>query len=129
MSLVRTVALCISSLLAGGAAAEVPASLSVLCPKAAPSEIVVCADGEPPASPYRLPLPVDPVAGDRNLVAVSRERNALIEPDAGGTGSCSASGAGGWTGCQYRSFKQNVQQAAGSRDVRGRIHRDKVTRH
>ena len=100
--------------------AAIPPKLSALCPKGEPGEIVVCADPEPRKSPFRLPLPSAPVFGTRGTASVSRERNALIEPGPGGIGSCSTAGAGGWTGCSYRDFKRNVEQAAGGSDPRGR---------
>ncbi len=104
------------------AAPAVPPSLSALCPKAVPGEIVVCADGEPPKSPWRLPEPPPRAFGSRGSESVSRERNALIEPANVSSGSCSTVGPGGWTGCRYRDFKRSVEQAAGSRDPRGRLY-------
>ncbi len=92
----RTAARCICSLLmAGPAFGQIPPSLSALCPKAVPGEIVVCADADPPKSRYRLPVPVARDRGDPNTVSVSRERNALFDHDSGGIGSCGASGAAG----------------------------------
>ncbi len=129
MCWVRTVALCISSLtLAGAAAAQslpLPKpSLSALCPKARPGEIVVCADPDPPKSPYRLPLPVERDPGDPRNVSVSRERNALFDYDAGGIGSCSTSGAGGSSGCGFQRHKRWVEQRANARDPRGQVFND-----
>lgn len=100
----------------------IPPRLSALCPKGEPGEIVVCADPDPPKSPYRLPLPTLPEVGARGTASVSRERNALLEPGPGGIGSCSTAGAGGWTGCSYGDFKRNVEQAAGGSDPRGRVY-------
>lgn len=121
----RTVALCISSLLAASAAAPVaaqmPPILSALCPKPKPGEIVVCADLEPPKSPYRLPLPVPLVEGSRDTISPSRERNALFDYDFGGTGSCSTVGGGGATGCHHRNHMQGVEQRAKSKDPRGHL--------
>jgi hypothetical protein len=104
-------------------ALPVPKSLSALCPKAAkPGEIVVCADGEPTPSPYRAPFKPGPVVGDKNSISVSRERNALVEMGMdGGGGSCSASGAMGMYGCQFREHMRWVEQSANSKDKRGRI--------
>jgi hypothetical protein len=118
----RTAALCIFSLAATSASAQIPPNLSVLCPKPKPGEIVVCADEEPPPkSPYRLPLPVPLVEGSRETISPSRERNALLDYDIGGTGSCSTVGAGGWTGCKYREHMQNAEQRAMSKDGRGHL--------
>ncbi len=99
----------------------IPPKLSALCPKAKPGEIVVCADGDPPKSPYRLPLPNEPDPGDPHNVSVSRERNGLFDYDAGGNGSCSASGAGGQSGCGFQRHKRWVEQRAGANDPRGRL--------
>lgn len=117
----RTAALCISSLLAGPAAAQIPPSLSALCPKPLPGEIVVCADEEPAKSPYRLPLPVPLVEGSRETISPSRERNALLDYELGGTGSCSTVGAGGATGCHHRQHMHNAEQRAKSKDPRGHL--------
>jgi len=105
----------------GGDRPVVPPALSALCPKAGPGEIVVCADPEPPKSPYRLPLGVAPVAGDRDTVSVSAERNALFDHDAGGSGLCSSVGPGGAWGCSYRDLKRSERQRAGASDKRGWI--------
>jgi hypothetical protein len=103
-------------------AAVIPPSLSALCPKAKPGEIIVCADADPPKSPYRLPLEMPPERGSKNSISVSRERNALIEPDAGGIGSCGAAGAGGMSGCGLQAHKRWVEQRAGARSGAGRIY-------
>lgn len=107
-------------LLLAGSGAILP-QLSALCPRPRAGEIVVCADAEARRSPWRLPLPPPPVDGAAHGASVSRERNALIAPDNASSGSCSSVGPGGWTGCRYRDFKRNVEQAAGQRDARGRI--------
>lgn len=107
-------------LLAGPAAAEpIPPILSALCPKAKPGEIVVCADKDPPKSPFRLPLPTPPDRGSRNSVSVSRERNALFDYDSGSIGSCSTVGAAGSYFCGFRAHKQWVEQRAGARSGGG----------
>ena len=98
-------------------------SLSALCPKASGDEIVVCADPEPHVSPYRAPLRGGPPeAGTRAADSVSRERNALFDYDAGGSGLCSAVGPGGYTGCSFKAFKAGVEQRANARDPRGRVY-------
>ncbi|WP_372915434.1 hypothetical protein [Sandarakinorhabdus sp.] len=109
---------------AAGSAGLMPPGWSVLCPpKRRPDEIVVCADREPARSPYRAPLQVLRGFGERGTASVSAERNRLLGPDAGSLGSCSAMGAGGWTGCKYKEFIDNVNQAAGVKDPRGRAYR------
>ena len=127
----RTVVRSISSalLLAASAAGTSPAihpSLSALCPKATPGEIVVCGDRDPPPSQYRIPteLPRPPEFGTRESDSVSRERNALLDYDSGGAGSCSPSGAAGVYGCQFRQFKRQVEQRAHARDPRGHLYDD-----
>ena len=111
----RMVAPYICSLaLAGPAFGQIPPALSALCPKAAPGEIVVCADPDPPKSPFSLPLPMARERGDPNTVSVSRERNALFDYDAGGIGSCGASGATGNFGCGAQKHKRWVEQRAGA---------------
>jgi hypothetical protein len=94
--------------------AAIPPSLSGLCPKALPGEIVVCADADPPKSPYRLPLPMERERGDPNTTSVSRERNGLFDHDAGGIGSCGVAGAAGNFGCGFQKHKRWVEQRAGA---------------
>ena len=108
----HTTALCISSVLLGAAA--IPPSLSALCPKATPGEIVVCADLDPPKSRYRLPLPMERDRGDPDNVAVSRERNALFDHDSGSIGSCGTVGAAGSYFCGFQNHKRWVEQRAGA---------------
>lgn len=77
-------------------------------PKA--DEIIVCArrKGE---SPYRLPIRESGFDPNGNIESVSRERNRLLEMQSGGTGSCSAAGIGGFTGCMIQKWKKAHQQA------------------
>jgi hypothetical protein len=103
-------------------AMAIPPSLSALCPKAKPGEIIVCADLDPPKSPYRLPLELPPERGSKNSISVSRERNALIDPDAGGIGSCGTAGAGGMSGCGLQRHKAWVEQRAGAKSGAGHIY-------
>lgn len=106
-----------------GTAALMPPGWSTLCPpKTRPDEIVVCADREPKLSPYRAPLPVLRNFGERGTASVSAERNKLLGPDVGTIGTCSTWGPGGLFGCSFQSFKNNVNQAAGSKDPRGRVY-------
>lgn len=103
-------------------AIAIPPSLSALCPKPKPGEIIVCADADPPKSPYRLPLELPPERGTKHSTSVSRERNALIEPDAGGIGSCGTAGAAGMSGCGLQRHKAWVEQRAGAKSGAGRIY-------
>jgi hypothetical protein len=111
-------------LAAVGAAALMPKGWSVLCPpRSSPDEIVVCADWEPQPSPYRAPLPVLRGFGARGTASVSAERNRFLGSDVGTAGTCSGTwGPGGPFGCKFNEFKNNVNQAAGSRDTRGRVY-------
>lgn len=117
----RTAAPCIFSalLLAVPVAAEIPSpaippSLSALCPKALPGEIVVCADLDPPKSRYRLPLPTARDRGDPDTISVSRERNGLFDHDSGSIGSCGTVGAAGGYFCGFQKHKSWVEQRAGA---------------
>ena len=101
-------------LLSAPVAAQIPPSLSALCPKPLPGEIVVCADPDPPKSRYRLPLPIERDRGDPNSISVSRERNALFDHDAGGIGSCGTASAAGNFGCGAQKHKRWVEQRAGA---------------
>ncbi|WP_310497498.1 hypothetical protein [Sandarakinorhabdus sp.] len=100
----------------------IPPGWSALCPRAAPGEIIVCADAEQRKSPFRSPIEMPRSFGERGTASVSAERNSLLGMDVGSIGGCSAYGPGGWTGCSYKGFKQNVSQAAGGRDTRGRVY-------
>lgn len=110
-------------LAADGTAALMPRGWSVLCPpKTRPDEIVVCTNRDPPPSPYRAPIAIPREFGDRGTASVSAERNRLLGPDAGTVGTCSGIGPSGPFGCKHQEFNNNVNQAAGSRDTRGRVY-------
>lgn len=110
-------------LAADGMAALLPRGWSAVCPqRKAGEEIVVCTNRDPLPSPYRAPIDLPRSLGERGTASVSAERNALLGPDTGTIGTCSTWGAGGAFGCNFRSFKNNVNQAAGSRDPRGRVY-------
>ncbi len=110
-------------LAAEGTAALMPPGWSVLCPRTGPAgEAVVCASRDPPPSPYRAPIAQPRMFGERGTASVSAERNRLLGPDAGFTGTCSGIGPSGPFGCGFKQFKDNVNQAAGSRDPRGRLY-------
>jgi hypothetical protein len=99
-----------------------PPSLSALCPRPLPGEIMVCSDAEPHKSPYRVPFSLPPERGSKNGISVSRERNALFDYDSGGAGSCSAAGLAGSYGCGGRAHMNWVEQRAGARSGAGRIY-------
>jgi len=116
-------ALLLAGQAASGTAALLPRGWSALCPpKTRPDEIVVCTNRDPPPSPYRAPIALPRPFGARGTASVSAERNRLLGPDTSSIGSCSAVGPSGAFGCRYQSFKDNVNQAAGSRDPRGRVY-------
>lgn len=118
------VSLAALALAAAGTASLMPPGWSALCPpKTRPDEIVVCADRERAVSPYRALLPVLRSFGERGTASVSAERNKLLGADMGTIGTCSTWGAGGIFGCNYQRFKDNVNQAAGQGDPRGRVYR------
>ena len=111
---------------AEGSAALLPRGWSAVCPPVkAGEEIVVCSNRDPKPSPYRAPLALPRTFGERGTASVSAERNARLGPDTGTIGTCSTWGAGGAFGCNFQSFKNNVNQAAGSRDPRGRVYTHK----
>jgi len=79
----------------------------------APSDgtVIVCGrrDG---TSPYRLPLEARDPGFDVNgpVDSVARERHKWMEVGDSGPGSCSNSGAGGWTGCMVKGWNAADQQ-------------------
>ena len=79
---------------------------SVGCPRKPNGEIVVCRRGDAPQR-YRIPEALrDPGFDPRGTVAsVSRERNGLIDPGAGGEMTCSTVGTNGHAGCQIKQFR------------------------
>lgn len=104
-------------------ASAAPAALSALCLKAAPGEIIVCADLDPPPSKYRLPGPPPPPEfGTRASDSVARERAALFDYDAGGNVLCASVGPGGIYGCAFKENKRTLEQRSGSRSKRGYLY-------
>lgn len=73
-------------------------------------DIIVCARRRTDPERYRLPLRADGFDPDGSLESVSRERNGLMEGGGSGAGSCSAAGAGGWTGCFIAQVRHSQQQ-------------------
>jgi len=92
--------------------AAVAAALS--CPKQrTPDEIVVCGDSEVNRR-YRTGSAHISDYGTRASQNTSRERNALLDFDAGGNGTCSTVGPWGAWGCFNKRVKADQQQSAGS---------------
>lgn len=87
------------------------------CPEPEPGEIAVCARDRGVAEGWRLPR-LDPKYAGTKLRPSGRGTLASEGPGAAGTGSCTAAGAGGSTGCmlqldnQWGAWKKE-QQATG----------------
>jgi len=81
------------------------------CRTPADGAVIICGrrDG---ASPYRLPLEVRDPGFDVNgaVDSVARERHKLMDVGGSGPGSCTNSGAGGWTGCMVKGWEAADQQ-------------------
>lgn len=93
------------------------------CPPPVKGEITVCGKrGEEERSRYLSPIPGEYEVGDPRAQSVSAARNGLFDYDSGGTGSCSATGAGGVMGCGFQKHKHWVLQRAGARDSRGPLY-------
>ena len=100
--------------LAGAAAAQAPAEAQTPrivedCSKHDAKEIVVCGRRDPGAA-YRLPPKGEGFDPWGTVESVSRERNRLLGPLMAGSGTCSAVGPGGWTGCGVEVIKRAEQQ-------------------
>jgi hypothetical protein len=80
------------------------------CKAIDPKEIIVCGSRKRDER-FRLPdqsnAPFDP-AGE--MKSVMNERVGWTAEGDSGTGSCSAVGPGGWTGCMVKSWKQSRDQ-------------------
>jgi hypothetical protein len=95
---------------ATGYVAEAAKKFAVI-PKCEPGpggEIVVC--GRRDEERYRLPIRTEGFDASGPVDSVSRERHRLIQEGDSGVGSCSTSGAGGWTGCFHQQRKRQCQQ-------------------
>lgn len=80
------------------------------CSKAASDEeIMVCGRRRTPDA-YRLPPQKEGFDPNGIVESVSRERHRLMEGGEGGIGSCSATGAAGWTGCFHKEVREKQQQ-------------------
>lgn len=105
-----------------GLDAAIKASLAP-CPAPVKGEITVCGKrGEDEARRYLSPIPSAYEVGDPRARSVSAARNGLFDYDAGGTGSCSSTGAGGMMGCGFQKHEHWVLQRAGARDSRGPLY-------
>ncbi len=73
------------------------------CPVAAPGEITVCARDRGIAEGYRIPK-MDPRFAEGLRPS---GRGTIVAPDVGasGTGSCTTTGGGGFTGCSLQDYR------------------------
>jgi len=80
------------------------------CPKD-DGAIVVCGrNARRAAERHRLPLRVEGFDPSGPIDSVARERHRMYEVGGSGTGSCSPAGAGGWTGCMIKEWRNNTEQ-------------------
>jgi hypothetical protein len=91
------------------------------CPtNASGDEIIVCAR-RPETERYRIPKEVRPRTQSPQSQSWAVRSQSAMSAGRTGTGSCSAVGSGGWTGCwaeQMRAAKAEAKQkAADERDV------------
>jgi hypothetical protein len=101
---------------AAPAGAAPPLKIVPDCGPRVTEDIVVCGRrGE--RSPYRLPPQREGFDPDGPTMSVARERHRLYEVGDTGIGSCSDVGPGGWTGCQFRAWKEDHQQRDGNAPV------------
>jgi len=79
------------------------------CRMPADGAVIICGRRD---SPYRLPPDARDPGFDVNgaVDSVARERLKLMEGGDSGPGSCSNSGAGGWTGCMVKGWNVADQQ-------------------
>ena len=111
------------TLVGAQAAAQPPQPAQVpTAPKIVPDcradgqDIVVCGRrGE--RSPYRLPPQPEGFDPDGPMSSVSRERHRLYEVGDTGIGSCTNVGPGGWTGCDFRHWRDEHHQRDGNGPV------------
>ncbi len=81
------------------------------CARGGGSDVVVCGRRDAD-SPFRIPESFrDPGFDvDGPVDSVSRERHKLMDVGATGIHSCSATGAGGWTGCMVNDWERDDEQ-------------------
>lgn len=73
-------------------------------------EIIVC--GQRTRNRYAVTDPEAPFDPSGDVPSVMRERRSWVQEGDSGTMSCSAVGAGGWTGCMVqRAIRQREQHA------------------
>jgi hypothetical protein len=74
------------------------------------NEIVVCSR-RPEAERYRIPKELRTSAPSPENQSWAARSSSTLSTGRTGTGSCSAVGAGGWTGCYLQEFRKAREEA------------------
>lgn len=108
-----------AAIAAGFAAIPAPASAQQVevavfgtdpCPRSSESEIVVCKH-YPESERYRLAPSQNPQGTRQQRQSWARQSRVLTTVGSTGTGSCSAVGPGGFTGCLNQEIKQGLRES------------------
>ena len=108
-----------AAIAAGFAAIPAPASAQQVevavfgtdpCPRSSESEIVVCKH-YPESERYRLAPSQNPQGTRQQRQSWARQSRILTTVGSTGTGSCSAVGPGGFTGCLNQEIKQGRRES------------------
>ena len=108
-----------AAIAAGFAASPAPASAHQVevavfgtdpCPRSSESEIVVCKH-YPESERYRLAPSQNPQGTRQQRQSWARQSRVLTTVGSTGTGSCSAVGPGGFTGCLNQEIKQGLRES------------------
>ena len=108
-----------AAIAAGFAAIPAPASAQQVevavfgtdpCPRSSESEIVVCKH-YPESERYRLAPSQNPQGTRQQRQSWARQSRVLTTVGSTGTGSCSAVGPGGFTGCLNQEIKQGLRDS------------------
>lgn len=107
-----------AAIVAGFAALPAPAAAQQVevavfgtdpCPRSSESEIVVCKH-YPESERYRLAPSQNPQGTRQQRQSWARQSRILTTVGSTGTGSCSAVGPGGFTGCLNQEIKQGLRE-------------------
>ena len=108
-----------AAIVAGCAALPAPAAAQQVevavfgtdpCPRSSESEIVVCKH-YPESERYRLAPSQNPQGTRQQRQSWARQSRILTTVGSTGTGSCSAVGPGGFTGCLNQEIKQGLRES------------------
>ena len=108
-----------AAIAAGFAALPAPASAQQVevavfgtdpCPRSSESEIVVCKH-YPESERYRLAPSQNPQGTRQQRQSWARQSRILTTVGSTGTGSCSAVGPGGFTGCLNQEIKEGLRES------------------